>query len=83
MLTDEGYISFYNGLNMNKISDGTFITAIARGGEIINHVGLIVSASIKSRETPAGKPLIHKYESSLGKKCVWNYREVVGILSNL
>ena len=49
--------------------------------KIINHVGLKVSASLKARETPAGKPLLHKDEYSLGSKCVWDYKAAVGILS--
>ena len=51
--------------------------------KIINHVGLEVYASLKAREKPAGKPLPHKDESSIGRKFVWNYREAVGMLSYL
>ena len=40
-----------------------------------------MSASLKSRETPAGKLIIHKDESSLGIKFVCNYRAVVHMLS--
>ena len=49
----------------------------------INHVGLEVFASLKARDTPAGKLLRHKYESSLRIKCVWNYRAAFGMLSYL
>ena len=51
--------------------------------KIIDHVGIEFSTSIKARETPAGKPLMHKDESSLGINCVYNYRVAVGILSYL
>ena len=34
--------------------------AISPGGEIINHVGLTVPASLNTRETPSGKQLPHK-----------------------
>ena len=51
--------------------------------EIINHVGLKVSETLKSGEAPAGKPLLHKDEYSLVRKSVWSYREVVGLLSFL
>ena len=50
---------------------------------IINNVGLGVSASFKSRETPTVKPLIHKDKSSLGRKFVQNYRAAVVILCYL
>ena len=42
-----------------------------------------MSASIKARDTTSGKPLLHKYKSSLGRKCVLNYRSKVGMLSYL
>ena len=48
--------------------------------KIFNHVRLTVSASLKAREMPAGKPLMHKDESSLARKCVYNYRSEVGML---
>ena len=48
--------------------------------KIINHIIINVYATIKSRETPAGKPLMHKDESSLGRKFVWNYRAEFGML---
>ena len=49
--------------------------------KIINYVGLEVSASIKARETPTGKPPLHKDEYILGRKYVWNYRAELGMLS--
>ena len=42
-----------------------------------------MSAIIKAIDTPSIKLLLHKDESSLGKKCVWNYREAVGMLGYL
>ena len=49
--------------------------------KVINHVVLEVPASLKATETPAGKPLLHKDEYIIGRKCVWNYRAAVGMLS--
>ena len=49
----------------------------------MNPVGFTVSKSTKSIEAPAGKPLLHKYGSSILKKCVWNYRAAVGMVSYL
>ena len=82
MLTDEGDISNYLGVNIKKYSDGTFKLLQSHLVEkIINHVGLTVSTSFKERETSAGKPVLHKDEYSQGRKCVYNYRAAVGILS--
>ena len=68
MLTDEGYIYNYLGVNINKSTNGIFKLSQSHLVEtIINHVGLEVSASLKVRETPSGKPLLHKYESILGR----------------
>ena len=36
---------------------------------------------LKSRETPSGKPLLHKDKSILGSEYVCNYRSAVGMLS--
>ena len=84
MLTDEGDISNYLGFNIKKNSDGKFELSQSHLVEkTINHVGLTVSKSLKSRDTPAGKQLLHKYKSSLGRKYVWNYRSAVGMLSYL
>ena len=84
MLIDKGDISNYLGFNIKKISDGTFELLQSHPIEkIINHVVLAVSASLKSIEVPTGKPLIYKDEYILARKCVWNYREEVGMLSYL
>ena len=51
MLTDEGDISNYLGVNIKKNSDSTFELSQSHMVEkIINHVGLEVSASLKARE---------------------------------
>ena len=49
----------------------------------MNYVRLEVSESLKARDTPAGKPLMHKEESSLVRKCGFNYRSAFGMLSYL
>ena len=84
MLTDEGDISNYLGVYIKKNSDGTFKLSQSHLVEkIINHIGLEVFVSLKKRETPTGKPLMHKDKFSLGIKYVWDYREAVGMLSYL
>ena len=63
MLTDEGYISNYLGVTIKKNSYGTFELSQSNLVEkIINHVGLEVSVSIKSREIPSVKKLFNKDE---------------------
>ena len=60
MLIDEGYISIHLGGNIKKNSDETFELLLSHLVEkLINHVGLTVSAGLKSKETPAGKILLH------------------------
>ena len=84
MLTDEGDISSYLEFNINKHSDKTFKLSQSHLAEkIINHVGLTVSASLKTRETTIIKQSLDKNESSIGRKYVWNYRAAVGILGYL
>ena len=61
MLIDEGCISNYLGVNIKKNSNGTFeLLQLHLVEKIINHVGLEVSENLKARETPAGKPILHK-----------------------
>ena len=84
VLTDGGDISNYLGVNINKNSDGTFKSSQSHLVEkIINNVGLIVFMSLKARDTPAGKPLLHKDLSSLGRDSIWNYRAAGDMLSCL
>ena len=52
-------------------------------GRIINHVGIEVSKSLKARDIPNEKPVLHKDESRIGRKKLFNYRAAVGILSYL
>ena len=84
MLTDEGYKSNYLVFNRKKNSDGKFELLQSHLVEkIINSVVLTESASLKSRETHSGKPLLDKDESSRKRKFVWNYTAAVSMLSYL
>ena len=61
LLTDEGDISNYLGVNIKKTSYGTFELSQSHLVEkIIYHVGLEVSASLQSREMPSRKSLLNK-----------------------
>ena len=65
MLTYEGDVSNDLGVNIKKKSKGIFeISKSHLVEEIINHIGLTVPASLKSREGPSGKTLLHKDEYS-------------------
>ena len=84
MLTYEGDISNYLGVNIKKNSDGIFeLLQYHLVEKIINHIGLTVSASLKARATTTVKPLLNKYEYSLVSNCVLNYRTAVVMLSYL
>ena len=62
MLTYEGDISNYLGVNIRKKSDGTFkLSQLHLVEKLINHVRLEFSLILKARDTPTGKPLQHKY----------------------
>ena len=83
-MTYEGYIYKCLRLNIKKNSYRTFKLSQSNLAEkIINHVGLTVSESLKERDTSAVKPLLHKEKSSIGRKCIQNYRTEVGMLSYL
>ena len=84
MLTDEGDILNYIGVKINKNLDGAFkLSQSFLVEKIIYHVWLTVSIILKSRETPAGKPLLNKGKSNQERKGVCNYRTAVGVLSYL
>ena len=71
-------------MNIKKNSDETFgLSEPHLVEKITNNIRLTVSTSLKSIDTPDGKSLLHKEKSSLGRKCVFNYRTVVGMLSYL
>ena len=80
VLTYEGDISNCLGINIKKNSYGAFeLSQSHLVDKRINHVVLTVSASLKSRYTPNGKPFL--YKDKYRRKCVCNYRVLVGMLS--
>ena len=84
MLTDEGDISIFIGVNNKKNSDGTFELSQSHLVEkTVNHAGITVSTSRKSRELTTEKTLLHKEEYSLRRKCIWNYRSAIGMLIHI
>ena len=84
VLIDEACVLNYLLVNIKKNSYDTFKSSQSHQvGNIINPVGITVYPSPKSRETPTRKPLLHKYEYSIKRNCVWNSRAEVGMLSYL
>ena len=72
-MTDEVYISNYLGVNIKKKSDGTLKFSHSHlVKKIINRAVLTLSMSLNFRETPEGKPLIHKDENIITRNCPWN-----------
>ena len=82
MLTKKGDISNYLRVNININSDSTLkLSQSHLRDKIFNHVRRMVFVSLKGKETPEGKLLLHNYESSPARNFVWNYREAVDMLS--
>ena len=82
VLTDEGNISNYLGVNIKKNSYGAFeLLQSYLVEKIINHVRLTLYESLKSIEKPAGKLPLHKDEYIIRSKFICNYRRVVGMLN--
>ena len=82
MFTNERDVSNYLGFNIKKHSYGNFELLQSHPVEKnFNHVGLTVSFRLKARDMLSGKPLLYEEESSIGRKCVCNYRAAVGMLS--
>ena len=71
-------------VNTQKNSDGTFeLSQLHLAEKIINRVGITLSMILKSSETPSGKLLLYKEKYILGRECMYNHREEVGMLSYL
>ena len=84
VLTHEGEISNYLGANIKKHSDVPFKSSLSNLVEkFINFVGLTVSASPKSIDTPIWKSLLNKDKASLGRTYVCKYWAAVSMLSYL
>ena len=84
VLTHEGEISNYLGANIKKHSDVPFKSSLSNLVEkFINFVGLTVSASPKSIDTPIWKSLLNENKASLGRTYVCKYWAAVSMLSYL
>jgi len=82
-LTDEGKLDKYLGIEITDNKDGSFEMSqpylIQR---IIEFVGLDMRMT-NTRDTPVGKPLLHKDLQGLPRKTSFNYRGAIGMLSYL
>ena len=80
--TDEGDISKYLGVDIVRNKDGSMeLRQTYLIQRIIEKVGLVETTGTK--ETPVGKPLLHKDCNGVKRKQDWHYRSTIGMLSYL
>ena len=84
-LEDEGSLTKYLGVNMQRNKDGTSVLwqLIERILKLLNSEGEKYDSKQNSRPTPAVKPLLHKDVDGPSRKCNWNYRQAIGMLTYL
>ena len=82
-LTDDGDLARFLGVEMERREDGKIVMTqqhlISRILEVCN----VDEKAMNERETPVGKPLLHKDLSGENRKQSWNYRSAVGMLNYL
>jgi len=86
-LEDEGSLTKYLGVDMHTNKDGTLVLRqpflIERILKLLNSEGEKYDSKQNSRPTPAVKPLLHKDLDGPSRKCNWNYRQAIGMLTYL
>ena len=82
VLTDEGEIDKYLGVDIDKSKKGSIEL---RQSYLIQRCLEAMEANDKMnmKRTPATKPLIHKDKDGSPRKHQWNYRQVIGMLNYL
>ena len=84
ILTDEGPITKYLGVDVNKQADSSFeLTQPFLIQRIIDLLGLERDSRLNSKPTPATKPLLHKDIDGEGRHNSWSYRKAIGMLTYL
>ena len=82
-LTDDGDLARFLGVEMEHKDDGTIVmTQMHLIRRILEACGTDQSM-MNGKETPVGKPLLHKDLSGEQRKHNWNYRSAVGMLNYL
>ena len=82
VLTDEGEIDKYLGVDIDKSKKGSIEL---RQSYLIQRCLEAMEANDKMnmKRTPATKPLIHKDKDGSPRKHQWNYCQVIGMLNYL
>ena len=82
ILTDEGEIEKYLGVEIIKSKDGTMEL---RQPFLIDRCleAMQVDSKMNIKKTPSTKPLLHKNKDGDPRKHTWHYRSVIGMLNYL
>ena len=84
ILTNEGAISKYLGVNVKKHCDGSFeLVQPFQIQKIIDLLSLEGDSKHNSKPTPVTKPLLHKDVEGEGRNNVLSYLKAIGILTYL
>ena len=86
-LEDEGSLTKYLGVDMQINNNGTMELKqpflIERILKLICSEGENFESKTNIRPTPAVKPLLHKDLDGPDRKCDWNYRQAIGMMTYL
>ena len=83
VLTDEGSIDKYLGVNIEQLDGESFaLTQPFLIDRICCALG-INDGKTNEKQTPVGKPLLNKDLNGVARKYDWNYRGVIGMLTYL
>ena len=87
ILTDEGDIDKFLGINIAHLDKNRFeVTQPHLTERIISFLGLDTNEfglATNSKTTPVGRPILNKDLEGKPRKCSWNYRTAVGMLTYL
>ena len=86
VLTDEGTLDKFLGINISKLDDGRYeFTQPFLIDRIIKFINTEYPTELTGREslTPVGKPLLHKDLEGKPRKYKWNFRTAVGMIGYL
>ena len=81
-LTDEGDLTKYLGVDIDRRPDGSFEL---RQPYLIERclAAMEINDKVNPKSIPATKPLLHKDKDGDSRKTQWNYRQVIGMLNYL
>ena len=84
ILTNEGPISKYLGVDVRKHKDGSFeLVQPFLIQRIIDLLGLEGDSKHNTKPTPVTKPLLHKDVEGESRHNCWSYRKAIGMLTYL